>query len=78
MLVLSRKVGESIQIGSDVTLTITRLSGGRVQIGITAPREVAIRRSELGLLNSDPAPVQVVALATEVSTENSQSLTLSL
>lgn len=47
MLVLSRKVGESIEIGSDITLIVTRISGGRIQIGIDAPREVAVRRAEL-------------------------------
>ncbi|TWU40139.1 hypothetical protein Q31b_34840 [Novipirellula aureliae] len=47
MLVLSRKVGETIEIGSDITLIITRATSGRVQIGIDAPREVAVRRGEL-------------------------------
>jgi len=47
MLVLSRKVGETIVIGSDITLIVTRTASGRVQIGIDAPPEVAIRRGEL-------------------------------
>lgn len=47
MLVLSRKVGQTIEIGSDITLVVTRTAGGRVQIGIDAPREVAVRRGEL-------------------------------
>lgn len=47
MLVLTRKQGESIQIGSDITITIVDLGKGRVKIGVAAPVEVPIRRSEL-------------------------------
>jgi len=38
MLVLSRKVGQKIVLGDQVTITINRISGGRVSLGITAPR----------------------------------------
>jgi carbon storage regulator len=54
MLVLSRKKGQSIQIGDQITVTITQVSGGKVRIGITAPPEVAIRRSELDLDAGEP------------------------
>ena len=47
MLVLSRKEGEKLLIGDDVVLTITRISGNRVAIGIEAPRDVRIVRGEL-------------------------------
>jgi len=47
MLVLSRKMGESLSIGENVTVKVVRTQGGRVQLAIDAPREVAIRRSEL-------------------------------
>lgn len=47
MLVLSRKPGESLTIGENVTIKVVRTQGGRVQLAIDAPREVAIRRSEL-------------------------------
>ncbi|MGW8179132.1 MAG: carbon storage regulator [bacterium] len=56
MLVLTRKVGESIQIGDDVVITITRNRGGTVSIGITAPQSVRIMRSEL--LESGPKLLQ--------------------
>ncbi|TWU39966.1 hypothetical protein Q31b_32820 [Novipirellula aureliae] len=47
MLVLSRKVGERITIGDDVQIIITRFAGGRVSLGIDAPKHVAVRRHEL-------------------------------
>jgi carbon storage regulator len=47
MLVLSRKVGERIQIGDEVTVTIVRINAHSVRIGIEAPAEMAIAREEL-------------------------------
>lgn len=49
MLVLSRKVGEKIIIDGDITLVVVELRGNRVRLGIEAPKEVPIRRSELSL-----------------------------
>ena len=47
MLVLSRKVGERILIGNHVTVTVVRITGGGVRIGIEAPPEMAVIREEL-------------------------------
>ncbi len=47
MLVLSRKVGERIRIGDDVTITVVRITGGGVRLGIEAPVELSIIREEL-------------------------------
>lgn len=47
MLVLSRKVGESICIGEDVVISVVKVSGNRVRLGISAPRNVDVLRSEL-------------------------------
>ena len=47
MLVLSRKEGEQLLIGDNIVLTVNRISGNRVAIGIEAPREVRIVRGEL-------------------------------
>ena len=46
MLVISRKQGESFYVGNSL-ITITRVSGGRVRVGITVPRVVPIVRGEL-------------------------------
>ena len=47
MLVLSRKESEQLLIGDDIVLTINRISGNRVAVGIEAPRDVRIIRGEL-------------------------------
>ena len=47
MLVLSRKPGERILIGDDVTITVVRIGPNNVRVGIEAPREMSIVREEL-------------------------------
>jgi carbon storage regulator len=47
MLVLSRKIGEKLIIGDDITVVVSRISGNRVTIGIEAPPDVRIVRGEL-------------------------------
>ena len=47
MLVLSRKSLERIQIGDNVVVTVLEIHGNKVRIGIDAPKEVLVRRSEL-------------------------------
>lgn len=47
MLVLSRRVNEQIKIGRDITITIVRLHGNVVRVGIDAPKNVRIARSEI-------------------------------
>lgn len=49
MLVLSRKVGERIHIGDNITLEIRRIAGNRVTLALDAPRNVRILRGELEL-----------------------------
>lgn len=48
MLVLSRKEGEKIQLGDNITLTVVRIAGDKVRIGIEAPKDVIVLRTELG------------------------------
>ena len=47
MLVLSRKVDQAIQIGDDIQIVITKITPNRVSIGVTAPADVPVMRSEL-------------------------------
>jgi len=47
MLVLARKEGENIALGDDITITVVRISGDQIRLGIDAPREVLVLRGEL-------------------------------
>ena len=47
MLVLSRRVGERILIGDDISVTVVRITGGGVRIGVEAPPEMPVVRQEL-------------------------------
>jgi|TARA_Y100000758_G_C15971577_1_gene393445 carbon storage regulator len=47
MLVLSRKERQRIRLGDDITVTIVRLAGDQVRLGIDAPREIRVLRDEL-------------------------------
>lgn len=47
MLVLSRKYGEKIMIGNDIEITVVEIDRGKVRLGITAPRQMPIMRTEL-------------------------------
>lgn len=47
MLVLSRKVNEEIIIGDNVSITVVEIRGGKVRLGIKAPKEVTVHRKEV-------------------------------
>ena len=47
MLILTRRIGEKIIIGDDVTITILGVKGNQVRVGIEAPREVQVHRDEI-------------------------------
>ncbi|RIK74039.1 MAG: carbon storage regulator [Planctomycetota bacterium] len=47
MLVLSRKIGEKIHVGADITIEVRRVAGNRVTLAVDAPRNVRILRGEL-------------------------------
>lgn len=70
MLVLSRRSGESVVIGDDVTVTVLEVRGDIVRIGIDAPRSVSVNRAELLVQltetnqeSASPAASTVAALA---------------
>ena len=47
MLILTRKEGESLRLGDDITVTVVSVKGGSVRLGITAPKDVPIHREEV-------------------------------
>jgi len=47
MLILTRRVGESVVIGEDVGITVLSVKGNQVRIGIKAPKEIAVHREEI-------------------------------
>ena len=47
MLILTRRVGESLMIGDDVTITVLGVKGNQARIGVKAPKEVAVHREEI-------------------------------
>jgi carbon storage regulator len=64
MLVLTRKVGEEIVIGTDIRVTVVGIKGEKVRLGITAPKDVVVDRQEVhesrkSLFNEELSPTPV-------------------
>jgi carbon storage regulator len=61
MLVLTRKPGEKLRLGWNITITVLEVKGNKVRIGIEAPDDVAIMRSELEV-GSEPSKISATAI----------------
>jgi carbon storage regulator len=47
MLILTRRIGESVMIGNDVDVTVLGIKGNQVRLGVKAPKEIAVHREEI-------------------------------
>lgn len=47
MLILTRRVGETLMIGDDISITVLGVKGGQVRVGVNAPRDVTVHREEI-------------------------------
>ncbi|MCA9216029.1 MAG: carbon storage regulator CsrA [Planctomycetales bacterium] len=70
MLVLSRKTNEAIHIGENITITVLKLKGNAVRLGIEAPKDVRVMRSEIATTES--------AVSTTDSSDSSSSVTIAI
>ena len=47
MLILTRRIGETVMIGDEVTVTVLRVKGNQVRLGVNAPKSVSVQREEI-------------------------------
>ncbi len=71
MLILTRRVGETLMIGDEVSVTVLGVKGNQVRIGVNAPKEVAVHREEIYARikkeqEVDSAPLEARTCAVEI------------
>jgi carbon storage regulator len=68
MLILTRRVGETVMIGEDVAITVLRVKGNQVRLGVDAPKSVSVQREEIyQRMQNEAAPTTEGAPDTEPS-----------
>lgn len=67
MLMIRRRVGESLEIGDQVQVRVLEIAGNRVMLGVEAPRSIAVRRSELEAIRRENQQVVAAAQPAQVA-----------
>lgn len=60
MLILTRRIGETLMIGDDITVTVLGVKGNQVRVGVNAPKDVGVHREEIydRIQKEQPAPIK--------------------